>query len=76
MRRPSIPDLNRPPMIRPSGKAMAHDATPVRFVLPIPGHRSVTKTYRDTKDRNAPVPDPYGTPHHASDARDERMRRK
>jgi hypothetical protein len=79
MKPPEIPEMNRKPLLRPSGKAMGHDMTPTRFVLPLPSGFPTppvrAKAYRATKDRNAPVPDPIGTAQLAGDARDERMRR-
>jgi len=79
LNQPSVPDLNRKPMIRPSRKAMGHDMTPTRFVLPLPSGSPTpparAKAYRQTKDRNAPVGDFIGTPQQAGDARDERMPR-
>jgi hypothetical protein len=76
---PDIPAINRKPLLRPSGKKVFHDITPTRFACPLPAGSPTppvrAKAYRATKDRNAPVPDPVGTPQQAGDARDERMPR-
>ena len=77
---PSIPERNRKPLLRPSGKKMFDEnITPYRFTLPLPNGSPTppvrAKAYRATKDRNAPIPDRIGTPQQAGDARDERMPR-
>lgn len=68
---PSIPERNRKPLLRPSGKAMfSEDITPVRFVLPIPADAKGpmrARAYRKGKDRDANALDPKGTPQQASE---------
>jgi hypothetical protein len=67
---PSIPELNRKPLLRPSGKKVFHDITPTRFVAPLPAASNGpirARAYRAGKDRNANALDPKGTPHLASE---------
>jgi hypothetical protein len=72
---PEIPAINRKPLLRPSGKAVAHDITPTRFVTETP--TSVqgpvrARDYRRGKDRNAVAVDPMGTPQQASNPKPTR----
>jgi hypothetical protein len=68
--KPTIPELHRKPLLRPSGKKVFHDLTPTRFVAPLPAGASGpirARAYRAGKDRNANALDPKGTPQLASE---------
>ena len=67
---PTIPTLNRKPLLRPSGEKVFHDVTPTRFVAPLPSDTAPpvrARAYRAGKDRNANALDPKGTPQQASE---------
>jgi len=66
---PSIPELTRKPLLRPSGKKVFHDITPTRFVTERPtsvAGPTRAREYRRGKDRNAIATDPMGTPQQAA----------
>lgn len=60
----TIPAITRAPIVRPNGKAVWHEVTPVRFSTPIPTANGPirARAHREAREHNAVALDSCGTP--------------